>query len=115
MNKDKRNVIAGALANYRLALALEMQHPALDKIGRMLETLSEKEKWLVEARYLSAESEYTFDSHLYQAAHMSGITYSKIRASAFTKLQGITDLISPSQRFGQPPILKERGEAHDQE
>ncbi|WP_058301785.1 hypothetical protein [Gorillibacterium timonense] len=115
MNREQKKSIAFALLNYRLALSLGMQHSSLEEIGRMLETLSEKERWLVEARYLGKEAEYTFDKDLYQAAGMSAITYSKLRASAFTKLQGITDLISPSQRFGQPPILRERGEAHDQE
>ncbi|MCL6457881.1 MAG: hypothetical protein K6T85_07735 [Gorillibacterium sp.] len=91
--KRKKAVVA-ALKSYRLAIQLNMQHESLDKIGQMIDALSENERLVIHERYLMLDGDFVKDYEVCNSLGLSPHTYAKLRDSAFIKLEPIVGMIT---------------------
>ncbi|QPA56111.1 hypothetical protein [Lysinibacillus sphaericus] len=87
-----RKAVVKELARYRLS---KFTDPDNDKVAfhqmieRAIERLPTPERFLIEARYLSANSEYLTDYNVYNLKFdppISSVTYTKIRDTAMIKI-----------------------------
>lgn len=87
-----RKAVVKELARYRLS---KFTNPDNDNVAfhqmieRAIERLPTPERFLIEARYLSANSEYLTDYHVYNLKFnppISAMTYTKIRDAAMIKI-----------------------------
>lgn len=89
-----RKAVVKELARYRVSkLAAENSNndnvAFHQMIERAIERLPTPERFLIEARYLSANSEYLTDYHVYNLKFnppISAMTYTKIRDAAMIKI-----------------------------
>lgn len=89
-----RKAVVKELARYRLS-KFTLENSDNDNVGfhqmieRAIERLPTPERFLIEARYLSANSEYLTDYHVYNLKFdppISSVTYTKIRDTAMIKI-----------------------------
>lgn len=87
-----RKAVVKELARYRISKFTDPDNDnvAFHKmIERAIERLPTPERFLIEARYLSANSEYLTDYHVYNLKFdppISAMTYTKIRDAAMIKI-----------------------------
>lgn len=87
-----RKAVVKELARYRISKFTDPDNDnvAFHKmIERVIERLPTPERLLIEARYLSANSEYLTDYHVYNLKFdppISAMTYTKIRDAAMIKI-----------------------------
>lgn len=95
-----RKAVVKELARYRVSkLAAENSEndnaAFRQMIERAIEVLPTPERFLIETRYLSANSEYMTDYHVYNIKFdppISAMTYTKIRDAAMIKISLVLDL-----------------------
>lgn len=89
-----RKAVVKELACYRIS-KFTVENPDNDNLAfhqmieRAIERLPTPERFLIEARYLSANSEYLTDYHVYNLKFdppISSVTYTKIRDTAMLKI-----------------------------
>lgn len=89
-----RKAVVKELARYRIS-KLAAENSDNDNVAfhqmieRAIERLPTPERFLIEARYLSANSEYLTDYHVYNLKFdppISSVTYTKIRDTAMIKI-----------------------------
>lgn len=89
-----RKAVVKELARYRIS-KFTVENPDNDNVAfhqmieRAIERLPTPERFLIEVRYLSANSEYLTDYHVYNLKFdppISAMTYTKIRDSAMIKI-----------------------------
>ncbi|WP_354472668.1 hypothetical protein [Lysinibacillus parviboronicapiens] len=89
-----RKAVVNELERYRLS-KFTVENPDNDNVAfhqmieRAIERLPTPERFLIEARYLSANSEYLTDYHVYNLKFnppISAMTYTKIRDAAMIKI-----------------------------
>ncbi|QIC48324.1 hypothetical protein GAG94_15295 [Lysinibacillus sphaericus] len=89
-----RKAVIKELARYRLS-KFTLENSDNDNVAfhqmieRAIERLPTPERFLIEARYLSANSEYLTDYHVYNLKFdqpISSVTYTKIRDTAMIKI-----------------------------
>ncbi|MGE7954968.1 hypothetical protein [Lysinibacillus xylanilyticus] len=89
-----RKAVVKELARYRLS-KFTLENSDNDNVAfhqmieRAIERLPTPERFLIEARYLSANSEYLTDYHVYNLKFnppISSVTYTKIRDTAMIKI-----------------------------
>ena len=89
-----RKAVVKELARYRLS-KLTVENSDNDNVAfhqmieRAIERLPTPERFLIEARYLSTNSEYLTDYHVYNLKFdppISSVTYTKIRDTAMIKI-----------------------------
>ncbi len=89
-----RKAVVKELARYRLS-KFTLENSDNDDVAfhqmieRAIERLPTPERFLIEARYLSANSEYLTDYHVYNLKFdppISSVTYTKIRDTAMIKI-----------------------------
>lgn len=89
-----RKAVVKELACYRIS-KFTVENPDNDNLAfhqmieRAIERLPTPERFLIEARYLSVNSEYLTDYHVYNLKFdppISSVTYTKIRDTAMIKI-----------------------------
>ncbi|MGE7673790.1 hypothetical protein ACQKMV_09465 [Lysinibacillus sp. NPDC094403] len=87
-----RKAVVEELARYRISKITDPDNDNVafhQMIERAIERLPTPERFLIEARYLSANSEYLTDYHVYNLKFdppISAMTYTKIRDAAMIKI-----------------------------
>ncbi len=87
-----RKAVVKELARYRISKFTDPDNDNVafqQMIERAIERLPTPERFLIEARYLSANSEYLTDYHVYNLKFdppISAMTYTKIRDAAMIKI-----------------------------
>lgn len=87
-----RKAVVKELAQYRISKFTDPDNDNVafhQMIERAIERLPTPERFLIEARYLSANSEYLTDYHVYNLKFdppISSVTYTKIRDTAMIKI-----------------------------
>ncbi|MFJ7839888.1 hypothetical protein ACIQXG_10435 [Lysinibacillus sphaericus] len=87
-----RKAVIKELARYRISKFTDPDNDNVafhQMIERAIERLPTPERFLIEARYLSANSEYLTDYHVYNLKFdppISAMTYTKIRDAAMIKI-----------------------------
>ncbi|WP_176408541.1 hypothetical protein [Lysinibacillus boronitolerans] len=87
-----RKAVVKELARYRISKFTDPDNNNVafhQMIERAIERLPTPERFLIEARYLSANSEYLTDYHVYNLKFdppISSVTYTKIRDTAMIKI-----------------------------
>ncbi|TDX93500.1 UNVERIFIED_CONTAM: hypothetical protein BJ099_12535 [Lysinibacillus xylanilyticus] len=87
-----RKAVVKELARYRISKFTDPDNDNVafhQMIERAIERLPTPERFLIEARYLSANSEYLTDYHVYNLKFdppISSVTYTKIRDTAMIKI-----------------------------
>lgn len=87
-----RKAVVKELARYRISKFTDPDNDNVafhQMIERAIERLPTPERFLIEARYLSANSEYLTDYHVYNLKFelpISAMTYTKIRDTAMIKI-----------------------------